>query len=117
MLVTLTSTNTGVFVTNTESQNHGMVWFVRDLENPSHSNPLPWAETLSARPGAQSPVQTGLEHIGFKLINLFFPVGLLCLTNITLSIPTMQSISCTENLGRTSDLKTILGQSILSLVP
>lgn len=117
LLVTLTSTNTGVFATNTESQNHGMVWFVRDLGNPSHSNPLPWAETLSARPGAQSPVQTGLEHTGFQLINLCFPVCLLCLSNITLTIPTMRSISCTEDLGRTSDLKTILGQSILNLVP
>lgn len=89
LLVTLTSTITGVFATNTESQNHGMLWFARHLKSPSHSNPLPWAETVSAKPGAQSPVQTGLVHTGFKLINLFFSVGLLCLTDITLSIPTV----------------------------
>lgn len=77
------------FAPNTESQTDGKVWFVSDLKTPAHSSPPPWAETLPARPGAQSPVQTDLEHIGFKLINLFFPVGLLCLTNITLSIPTM----------------------------
>ena len=39
-----------------------MVWVGRDLKDHLVPTPLPWAGTPSTRPGAQSPIQPGLEH-------------------------------------------------------
>jgi len=41
-----------------ESQNHGTVWVGRDLTDYLVSTSLPWAGTLSARPGCSKPHPT-----------------------------------------------------------